>query len=83
MAAGGIFIALTSLKTIEKSEAEIPHVLSMTAAVEVPDQMVFAGEQIIFDRYDKRERMDREINSFTYFHSTTLLLLKRANRLFP
>jgi hypothetical protein len=27
--------------------------------------------------------MDRELNSFTYFHSTTLLLFKRANRIFP
>src|SRR5690606_5943127 len=33
--------------------------------------------------YDKHERMDRELNSFTYFHSTTLLLFKRANRIFP
>src|SRR5690606_6639710 len=39
--------------------------------------------KITFDRYDKRERMDRELNSFTYFHSTTMLLFKRANRIFP
>lgn len=45
--------------------------------------MTFAGEKIAFDRYDLHERMDREINSFTYFHSTTLLLFKRANRIFP
>jgi hypothetical protein len=55
----------------------------MTASVEVPESMYFAGEKITFDRYDKHERMDRELNSFTYFHSTTLLLFKRANRIFP
>jgi hypothetical protein len=27
--------------------------------------------------------MDRELNNFAYFHSTTLLLFKRANRIFP
>ncbi len=58
-------------------------VLSMTASVAIPEQMEFAGEKIVFDRYDRRERMDRELNSFTYFHSTTLLLFKRANRMFP
>lgn len=67
----------------EKVELERPQVLSMTASVDVPGEMMFAGEKIVFDRYDLHERMDRELNSFTYFHSTTLLLFKRANRLFP
>lgn len=30
-----------------------------------------------------REAYDRELSSFTYFHSTTMLLIKRANRYFP
>ncbi|HCF81911.1 MAG TPA: lytic transglycosylase, partial [Porphyromonadaceae bacterium] len=67
----------------EKVELERPQVLSMTASVDVPGEMMFAGEKIVFDRYDLHERMDRELNSFTYFHSTTLLLFKRANRIFP
>lgn len=82
-AAGTIGLALTSWIQEEKIESQRPLVLSMTASVEVPEEMTFAGETISFDRYDKRERMDRELNSFTYFHSTTLLLLKRANRIFP
>lgn len=77
------FVLLTAGKELEKIEAEKPDVLSMTASVDVPDRMTFAGEEVVFDRYDKRERMDRELNSFTYFHSTTMLLFKRANRLFP
>jgi membrane-bound lytic murein transglycosylase D len=68
---------------VEKAAVEKPYVLSMTASVDIPDEMTFAGEKIVFDRYDLRERMDRELNSFTYFHSTTLLLFKRANRIFP
>lgn len=78
-----VFIAFTSGSDLEKTESERPLVLSMTASVSIPERMEFAGEQITFDRYDKRERMDRELNSFTYFHSTTLLLFKRANRFFP
>ena len=80
---GVLFIALTSGRDMEKEETEKPLVLSMTASVAIPERMEFAGEQITFDRYDKRERMDRELSSFTYFHSTTLLLFKRANRFFP
>nr|WP_255495263.1 lytic transglycosylase domain-containing protein [Dysgonomonas sp. 521] len=55
----------------------------MTKSVEVPDKVTFAGEDIQLDRYDMHERYDREINGFTYLHSTTLLLIKRANRYFP
>jgi hypothetical protein len=64
-------------------ESERPLVLSLTASVAIPDEMEFAGERITFDRFDRRERLDRELNSFTYFHSTTMLLFKRANRIFP
>ncbi|WP_436415605.1 lytic transglycosylase domain-containing protein [Petrimonas sp.] len=88
-----IFLALTGVTAItlmslsnndtEKVEQQRPQVLSMTASVDIPDEMTFADEKIVFDRYDRRERMDRELNSFTYFHSTTLLLFKRANRIFP
>src|SRR5690554_3875005 len=76
-------VLLTSGNDPVKTEIEKPQVLSMTASVSIPERMTFAGEEIVFDRYDKRERMDRELNSFTYFHSTTMLLIKRANRVFP
>lgn len=80
---GSLFLVLSSMNNVEKVESERPLVLSMTASVSIPQQMEYAGETITFDRYDRRERMDRELNSFTYFHSTTLLLFKRANRIFP
>ena len=49
----------------------------------VPEQMVFAGQKIRFDRADLRERMDRELIAFTYSHNMSTLMIKRANRLFP
>lgn len=75
-------IFLSGNKT-DTPDQQSPKVMSMTASVEIPEKMIFAGETHVFDRYDKHERMDRELNSFTYFHSTTLLLIKRANRVFP
>ena len=50
---------------------------------EVPASIEFAGEKIDLTRSDLRERMDREILTFTYSHINTQLMLKRANRLFP
>lgn len=48
----------------------------------VPAYVVFAGDTIRFDRRDLYERMDRELISFTYMHSNSLLILKRADRYF-
>lgn len=49
----------------------------------VPEYIVFAGDTIRFDTDEKYERMDRELMSFTYMHSTSLLMLKRSGRYFP
>lgn len=49
----------------------------------VPESVEFGGTSIDLKQYDRRERMDRELIAFTYMHSTTLLMLKRANRYFP
>lgn len=43
----------------------------------------FGGEALPMDNFDVRERLDRELNSNTYFHSSTLLNLKKANKFFP
>ena len=60
-----------------------PFVATVTCSVPIPEQVEFCGEIIPLDRLDLRERFDREINSFTYLHSTTMLYFKRANRYFP
>ena len=56
---------------------------SAVIAPVVPERMTFAGEEIDLSRYDRRERLDREFISFSYAHTTSLLMLKRANRYFP
>ncbi|MDR3218825.1 MAG: lytic transglycosylase domain-containing protein [Dysgonamonadaceae bacterium] len=56
---------------------------AMVFSVPLPESVVFCGETIPLDRLDIRERFDREINTFTYLHSTTMLYIKRANRYFP
>lgn len=48
----------------------------------VPEYVVFAGDTVRFDRTDFYERMDRELISFTYSHTNSLLMLKKSDRFF-
>lgn len=64
----------------QSAKSEVPYCV---APPSVPRQTTFAGEEVDLTRYDHRERMDRELMSFTYMHSTTMLTIKRANRFFP
>ena len=50
---------------------------------EIPNYLEFAGERIPTENFEVFERMDREFISNTYFHSATILALKRATRWFP
>ena len=64
-------------------EEESPVVVSFTTSPEVPSSVRFCGQDINLLRYNMKEGMDRELSSFTYLHSSTMLLIKRANRYFP
>ena len=52
-------------------------------AVNVPDNLNFAGENVPIQDFEVRERIDREFLVNTYWQSQTLLLIKRANRWMP
>jgi hypothetical protein len=67
----------------QKVQEERPLVSTLTVTPEVPSSVSFCGQNIDLTRYDRHENFDRELSSFTYLHSTTLLLFKRANRYFP
>ena len=49
----------------------------------VPQKVVFCGKTIDLTRFDRHERMDRELLAFTYMHSTSIQMVKKANRYFP
>jgi len=84
----GVIVCFTAYLSVSSDDAERvmeerPVVFSMTVTPTVPTEITFCGELIDLRRYNIYEGMDRELSSFTYFHSTTMLLLKRANRYFP
>ncbi len=49
----------------------------------IPSKIEFAGQSVSLERYDMRERFDREQILIAYNHSTSILIVKRANRIFP
>ena len=51
--------------------------------VPLPDSADFAGEPVPLDIFYVREQFDRELTVNTYWHSSTLLSIKRAARWFP
>lgn len=52
-------------------------------APEIPKEAELFGEKIDLQNYYLRERYDRELMSFSFWHSNIFLLIKRANKFFP
>lgn len=50
---------------------------------EIPDTLSFCGETIPLNYFDVREALERELLVNTFYHSQTILLIKKANRYFP
>ena len=49
----------------------------------IPSEIEFAGERVPVENFEVYERVEREFIVSTYFHSLTILAIKRANRWFP
>lgn len=50
---------------------------------EIPESLDFAGEPVPLDQPDVLERFEREIYVNAYWHSNTVLLMKRAGKFLP
>jgi hypothetical protein len=64
---------------IEKNVADEYHI----SAIDIPEDLNFAGEPVPQHDPEIRERVDREFLVNTYWQSNALLLIKRANMYFP
>ncbi len=56
---------------------------AIISPIPIPEKLSFAGEEVPLQYFDVREALDRELQVNTFWHSQTVLLLKRANRFFP
>jgi hypothetical protein len=69
-----------NLEPIALQESERPFV---AVSYDLPKQVSFAGEPVPLELSDVSERLDKELQINVYLHSSTLFLLKRANRWLP
>lgn len=76
-----IVLLIASFKATKSDTLSLPGIVNVVP--DFPAKVEWAGEKINLDRFDMRERYDRELTSFCYMHSNTFLILKRANRYFP
>lgn len=86
LSATALFLALVACTLslwAQTSEKPSSSATLSNSCIEVPQSMTFCDETISLARFDRRERMDRELLAFSYMHSTTLQMIKRANRYFP
>ncbi len=79
-------VAILPLSACANEEPKAPIVQQVENKLllpEIPAEAEWCGEKLAIDNEYYRERLDRELMNFTYSHSSTLQLLKRANRYFP
>lgn len=50
---------------------------------DLPEIIDFAGEKVPLDDPEVKERLDRELHLNSYFHSSTIAIIKKANRWLP
>lgn len=55
----------------------------IAAQPEIPNEVYLFGEKVPLENFEVYERLDRELVVNTYWHSSTILALKRAARWFP
>lgn len=78
--------AITEPATVEEAKpvatgtATDPYKIS---ALDIPENVNFAGESVPVEDPDVMQRLDRELLVNTYWQSNALLLMKRANKYFP
>jgi membrane-bound lytic murein transglycosylase D len=81
---GGIIQLFSFFKTNHEYPATAGFVNNYAIfALDIPEELEFAGEPVPMDNFDAWESFDREILVNTYWQSQTLLFIKRANRYFP
>ncbi|MEO0058691.1 MAG: hypothetical protein RLZZ312_338 [Bacteroidota bacterium] len=76
-------VLLISIFVFSTSKSKIDNIGQKGTAQYFPAKTDFCGEQTPLDIVDVRERFDRELLINANMHSSTLLIIKRANRAFP
>ena len=64
----------------EKEETSLPQIIQ---GPHIEHGVNLGGELVPIENFDAKERLERELMVNSYWHSSTLMFLKNANRYFP
>lgn len=78
----GIFISVQGFTGNEGTPALPERMPPLNLPFNLPDKLEFAGEMVPLDNFDTRESLDKEMLVNGYWHSRTLMVLKRTKRHF-
>ena len=78
-----IILSICAIKTAKKRPVSLEQIALKSNDIEFTDDLTFAGEVVPMEMFNIRERYERELLSNCYFHSNTMLLIKRSKRWFP
>ena len=80
----GIVAVFTFGSTSTKTEKiDSPKVSNMVVSgITIPDNLAFAEEKVPLNYFDVKESLERELLINSYWHSQTILLIKRSARYF-
>ena len=76
-------VGIKALKIAEKRPVSLEQIQLRSNDIEFTEDITFAGERVPLEMFNIRERYERELLSTCYFHSNTMLLVKRSSRWFP
>ena len=81
----GLFFIFSSIYFVQNKNTELEPIEGFQKIVSppIPQKLDFAGENVPLESFDVFERIDREFLVNTYWHSFTMLAIKRAHRWFP
>lgn len=78
----GIVISVQGFTGNESNPALPARMPSLNLPFTIPDDLEFAGEKVPLSNFDTRESLDKELLVNGYWHSRTLMVLKRSKRCF-
>lgn len=87
VAAGAVIIILSITQSfsgsVNSNRKGFYDSIYLNKTFKIPENVTFAGEKIPLENIDTRESLEREILTSAYRHSSTILIIKRANRYLP
>ena len=78
-----LILSLIAINKSNKRPISLEHIVIQSHDIEFCDDIYFAGEKVPLEMFNIRERYEKELLSNCYFHSNTMVLLKRSKRWFP